>query len=99
MKIKVTGEREIEATPRLLAEIFWGMNSLEQADFFHELGGVVEEDHLDNPNSYSHGEMQWLGMTQAIKERGKQAQDIFLSFSAFAYEFWPQKDNLGEDEQ
>ena len=94
MKVIVNQEKIVELTPSLMAEVFWGMYDEQQADFFHELAVVIRGDQDPRSVTYSHGEMQWLCMTKKIKERSKEAREMFLSFSAFAYEFWPQKYNL-----
>lgn len=81
-------------TPQILAEAFWGMGSDEQAEFFHELARVVKEDNKSNPHSYSLGEMQWLYMMEDIKKRSKDAADMYMALSAFAFDYWPQKTEL-----
>ena len=91
MQIHVKKEETIELSPRQMAEVFWNMDENEQDDFFHELANVVAEETDSRAITYSHGEMQWCHMTQAIKKRSKQARECFLAFSAFAYDYWPQK--------
>ncbi len=41
MSIVITEKKTVEATPELLAKIFWEMDSDEQAIFFHMLATVA----------------------------------------------------------
>jgi len=86
--IKITTTSIAEVTPMLLAEVFWSMSDIEQAEFFHQLADVVAE---QSPCAYGMGEMQWCYMGHAVKERSQQAWEMFLAMSAFAYDYWPQK--------
>ena len=92
MKIILNQEKTVLLTPSLMAKAFWSMDAEQQADFFHELATVVKDD--SEGVKYCHGEMQWLYMTAEIKKRSQQAKEMFLSFSAFAYDYWPQKIEL-----
>mgnify|MGYP006320696073 CR=1 FL=1 len=94
MEISVKHQSVIECDARQLAEIFWNMSDEEQAEFFHELHGIITTHHEDNWHSYSLGEAQWLSLANAVKKRGREAHDMFMAFSAFAYDFWPQKEAL-----
>lgn len=87
--VEIETKATVEITPARMAEIFWNMSDHQQADFFHELAGQVEA----NPGrcTYGMGEMQWCFMGQAIRKRGRKAWEMFLAFSAFAYDYWPQK--------
>ena len=87
--IKSTQEIEMDLTPAIIAKAFWGMGSDEQAEFFERLHDEV--DNTVGNSAYSHGEMQWLYMRDAITERGSKARNMYLALSAFAYDFWPLK--------
>ena len=89
--LEVKSTLHVNPSPRMLAEIFWSMDSIKQAEFFHELHGVVEEDNKTNPSSYSLGEMQWLHMADDTKARSPEARDMFLAFTAFAFDFYQQR--------
>lgn len=74
-----------EITPALMAKAFWDMSCEEQAEFFAELAKLTKDDLF-------HAQTQWLWMAESIKESGnKDAVTCFLSFTAFAYDYWPQK--------
>lgn len=75
-----------EITPEIMAKAFWDMSCAEQADFFHELGKLTAENQF-------HAQTQWLWMTHAIRDRKNNnfALNCFLSFTAYAYDFWPKK--------
>lgn len=88
---------EIEITPAMMAEAFWSAGSDGQAEFFKELHRVVTENHKTNPSAYSLGEMQWLYMRDDINKLGPEAWNMYLSFSAFAYEYFPRKEWRFED--
>ena len=92
MKVIVNQEKVVDLSAALMAEVFWGMDSDQQAEFFHELAGIIESD--SEGVTYAFGEMQWLYMTEAIKKRSDKAKNMFLAFSAFAYDFWPQKSSF-----
>jgi len=94
MKVIINEEMAVDLTAALMAEAFWNMGSDEQADFFHELAAVIDNEQDPSAVTYSHGEMQWLLMTDEIKARSKQAREMFLSFTAFAYDYWPQKNDI-----
>ncbi len=79
-------------TTKQLAAAFWDMNSEQQADFFHELAGVVKGE----DEKFFFGEMQWLWMAEDIKKRSREAWEMFLAFSAFAFDYWPQKSSFRE---
>lgn len=85
---------DVSLEPKDLASAFWDMGSDEQAEFFHELAQIIKEHHQTNPSSYSLGEMQWLYMTEDIRKRGKDATEMFMALSAFAFDYWPQKNEL-----
>jgi hypothetical protein len=73
---------KVTITPALMAEAFWGMESIQQIDFFNELAKVVKEDYLSNTNAYSLGELQWLYMESDM--RG-DAREILMAMAAPLY--------------
>jgi len=76
---------DIEITPKLMAQAFWDMASGQQAEFFAELAKLTKDNLFQ-------AQTQWLWMAESIKESGnKDAVECFLSFTAFAYDYWPQK--------
>jgi hypothetical protein len=93
--IEIESKTMVPLTPRLLAESFWHMDDTQQAEFFHELHAIVSatpEEHGLAP--YGLGEMQWCYMGRRIKEYSKEAREMFMAFSAFAYDYWPRKVKL-----
>lgn len=93
MDVEIIKEKQ-PLTPAIMAQAFWNMDDNMQADFFEELAIVIEEDHKNNPSSYSLGEMQWLFMTEKIRKRGEKARAMYLAFCAFAYEYATPKAKL-----
>lgn len=89
-------EIDIKITPELMAKQFWNMGSDEQAEFFHCLADVINENHKTNLSAYSFGEMQWLYMHDDVKKRSKQAYNMYLALSSFAFEHWPRKPDICE---
>jgi hypothetical protein len=57
---------EVSATPKLLAELFWALDSVQQAEFFEELHDITEKQ-----STYGLGEMQWCYMSNEIDKRPK----------------------------
>jgi len=93
--IEVKSVAMVPITPRLLAESFWSMSDTEQAEFFHELHSVISAEPPEKAHYlYGLGEMQWCYMGNAIKKYSKEAREMFLAVSAFAYDYWPQKTSL-----
>jgi hypothetical protein len=87
---------EIEITPAMMAEAFWSAGSDGQALFFKEHHRVVTESHKTNPSANSLGEMQWCYMKEDIRALGPEAWNMYLSFCAFAYEFFERKPEMTE---
>lgn len=56
----------IKADPKLLATLFWEMDSVQQAEFFSELYELTSAG-----SSYGLGEMQWLYMGKEIDKDPK----------------------------
>lgn len=73
---------KVTITPALMAEAFWGMESIQQIDFFNELAKVVKEDFLSNPSAYSLGELQWFYMESDM--RGV-AREMLMAMAAPLY--------------
>lgn len=85
---------KVRLTPEIVAKAFWAMASDQQADFFDFLGEVIEEDHKSNNFSYQYGELQWCALKGELKKPGRErANNVHMSLSAFAFEFWDQKPN------
>lgn len=94
MDIKVESTQTVELTPEIMAKAFWAMGSDGQAAFFDELGKVVEQDHITNAKSYSCGELQWCYLKDELRKPGmERANKMHMALSAFAYDFWPIKNN------
>lgn len=92
--IEYTEKVTVDITPERLARIFYEMDSEQQADFFAALHGEVSSRYEsgETPMMYSLGEMQWLYMRNAIRKRGKEASDVYMAISAYAFDYWPTKD-------
>ncbi len=82
---------KIELTAEVLANAFWNMDTVQQADFFEELAKRIQS---QSPHAYSYGEMQWCCLQDEMRKPGRElANNMHLALSAFAYDFWPQKWN------
>jgi len=95
-QVEVTVEEgfKVMVTPEILAQALWAMNCQQQADFLDALGAVIEKDHIDNPSSYGCGELQWCYLKDELRRPGRErANNVHMAFSAFAFDFWPQKIN------
>ena len=77
-----------ELTPEILAKAFWYMDADQQAEFFHCLSEVIDN---DGESTTADASMQWLYMANSIKKRGRKAEDMFMDVSAHAFDYWPQK--------
>ncbi len=85
---------EVQITPEILAKAFWSMDCEQQADFLDSLGAEIEADHITNKNSYSYGELQWCYLKDELRRPGRdRANNVHMAFSAFAFDFWPQKNS------
>lgn len=76
----------VQLTPAMLAEAFWELNSIQQAEFFQELNRVVNDDWKSKPGSkaWSLGEMQWLFVGDEL-ETNKPARDMLMAMAAPLY--------------
>jgi hypothetical protein len=85
---------QIKITPDFLAKALWAMSCEQQADFLDELGAVIEADHVTNKNAYSYGELQWCYLKDELRRPGRErANNVHMAFSAYAFDFWPIKNN------
>lgn len=83
---------EIDLTAADMAEAFWNMDSGLQAEFFDQLGAVIEEDHKTNPSAYGYGELQWCYLKDELRKPGmERANNVHMALSAFAYDFVDRK--------
>lgn len=82
---------KIEITAEVLAKAFWNMDTVQQADFFEELAKYIQD---ISPHAYGYGEMQWCCLLDEMRKPGRElANAMHMALSAFAYDFWPQKNN------
>lgn len=65
-EIKLELKSQVNASPELLAQMFWAMSAEEQAEFFEALHDITNKE-----SSYGLGEMQWCYMSDAIEARPK----------------------------
>ncbi|WP_443692727.1 hypothetical protein [Pseudomonas sp.] len=92
--VEVTVEEgfKVTITPEILAKAFWSLGSIGQADFLDALGSVIEEDFKTNRQAYQYGELQWCHLKSELRQPGRErANNVHMSLSAFAYDYWPQK--------
>ena len=59
---------EVPLTPKLLAEAFWELSSIEQAEFFSELHDILDGGKFP---AHSLGELQWMYMSDEIEKNPK----------------------------
>ena len=62
LEIKTT----VDVTPLLLAQLFWEMDAIRQAEFFSALHDIT-----DKESTYGLGEMQWCYMGKEINKDPK----------------------------
>lgn len=79
-------QADVTITPRLMAEAFWEMSSIEQVEFFECLHDVVNLGPVEEgfPVPYGNGEMQWCLMAEDIRKNPK-AFDMATSMTAFIF--------------
>ena len=87
--VTIESKAEVSLTPQLMAEAFWAMDSQQQADFFAALADAVKR----TQGAYGYGEMQWCYMRDDIR-KNKEASNMYMALSAFAFDYWSQKDSL-----
>lgn len=85
----------VTLTPEIMAKAFWAMDDCRQAQFFDELGKVIEAEHKAKgygSSAYGYGELQWCFLKDALRKPGmERANKMHMALSAFAFDFWPQK--------
>jgi len=85
---------EVKISVHQMAKAFWSMNTEQQADFLDALGAEIESDHITNKNAYSYGELHWCYLKDELRRHGRErANNVHMAISAFAFEFWTQKNN------
>jgi len=65
---------EIKITPEMMASIFWGMCSDEQASFFEALGKEIGGDTF-------HAQVQWFYLEEELR-KNELAKDTFMDMAA-----------------
>lgn len=73
---------EITLTPKAMAAAFWGMDSLQQAEFFAELASVIKKDYETNNLAYSLGELQWFHLEHDLEG---DARNVLMSMASPLY--------------
>lgn len=48
VEMEIVKEQKIQITPKLLAEMFWKMDSTDQALYFNELSLITEEEYFES---------------------------------------------------
>lgn len=83
-EIATTGTLTI--TPEMLAQSFWAMNSIEQAEFFAELNKIIRHTHATDPKSqaWSLGEMQWFYLRDEL-DKNQPAREMLMTLAAPLY--------------
>ena len=89
--ITYSSETKAEVSPEVMAKAFWGFDAEQQAQFFLALHKEVRG---WETKPYGLGEMQWCYMKDEIKKLGKEATEMYLALSVFAYEHFPHKSEL-----
>jgi hypothetical protein len=89
VEIVVAEGFQVQVTPDILAKAFWSMDTVQQADFFEALAKEIQ---TKSPHAYSFGELQWCYLKDELREPGRElANNMHMSLSAFAFDFWAQK--------
>lgn len=87
-------QASIELTPEIVAAWFWSRSTVEQADFLEALARRIQSDADPKCVKYSLGELQWCYLKDELRQPGRElANQMHMAFSAFAFDFWPQKFN------
>ena len=85
---------EVSLTPEMVAEWFWKQSTVEQADFFQALAECIRRDVSLGASTYSLGELQWCYLKDELRQPGREvANEMHMALSAFAFEYWPQRQN------
>lgn len=76
MKIKITETKEVEATPRILAQAFWGLDNGAQAEFFDHLANLAGENLAPQMEVIAcYTDNLSLSAITAMAEIGREAQN------------------------
>jgi len=72
---------DVEITPEMMAQAFWDMDTIKQAEFFDSLAKVVAKD------SGSSSSIQWYYLGRHLLENGNQAsaREMLMSMAAPLY--------------
>ena len=73
MSIKRNIEVEVDPTPQELAELFWKLGSIEQAEFFNKLGEIASH-HLPF-------QMQYVTDDDVLTTDGRYAMSVIGNYS------------------
>jgi hypothetical protein len=85
-------EIEVKITPSVMAEEFWKLCTVGQAEFFAALSDVITEDNKTNSSAYSFGELQWSHLRYELdKPENRKAKIMHMALSTFAFDYLPQK--------
>ena len=76
----------VEITPAMMAEAFWGMEDESQAEFFGKLNELIQHEYATQPKSYawSLGEMQWFYLGDRLANN-KPAREMLMAMAAPLY--------------
>lgn len=82
-----TATAQVNITPEMLAQAFWGMESSQQVEFFRELAATIQRDlQGGNISAYSLGELQWHYVGHdLLKPENKQAREMLMTMAAPLY--------------
>lgn len=82
-----TATAEITITPAIMAQAFWGMDSVSQMEFFKELSRYIKKDQESGNNSaYSQGELQWFYLGDELSIIGNdEARSMLMTMAAPLY--------------
>lgn len=71
----------VEITPAEMAQAFWNMSNVQQAEFFDQLAQVIRENHKTNPSAYAMGELQWHWLAAEMRNpiEGRQPGEASLT--------------------
>jgi hypothetical protein len=92
--MKTTATAEVEITAEMMADWFWNQSTVEQADFLEALAKRIQAEKDPKAAKYSFGELQWCYLKDELRRPGRElANEMHMALSAFAFEFWPHKQN------
>lgn len=73
---------QVTITPRMMAESFWNMSDVEQAEFFEQLSDVIDND--GESINYGHGEAQWCWLADRLNNNPK-AKEMACAMTAWIF--------------